>query len=319
MKKIIATVGIALGVLLSTVCYAESPELKGSFDFISGRLHIDGKISLAEKYITANMLVLGKTPQEAENETNIGSNIVFSGETVTDANGGFSFDVKLPQTLPEGEYNLYFGSEVFESVENYPIYFSDADTYKSRVNQLNEKTEYSDFKAWLDTDDGAKKIGFDEYASLSDKDTTAKILYNYARSTGLSTTDAAKNNAVFASAYNASLIKNDDPLGYDWIKDIYLIDGYIADLYEQYADQNMSYFKKVVNKNSETVEELEKSILDALILTVVKNPNGNDNIKNVFTKYASYLGAKTATATMNDYGAIAGREFSTVFGLYCSV
>ena len=312
MKKIIATVGIALGVMLSTVCYAEVPELKGNFDFISGKLHIDGKISLAEKYITANMLVLGKTPQEAENETDIGSNIVFCGETVTDENGNFSFDAKLAQTLPEGEYNLYFGSEVFEGVENYPVYFSDANTYKSRINQLNEKIEYSDFKAWLDTDDGAKKIGFDEYASLSDKDTTAKMLYNYARSTGFSTTDGAKNSAVIASAYNASLIKNNGALGYDWIKDIYLTDHYMADLYDRYAVQNMSYFRRVINKNSETVEALEKSILDALILTVVKNPNGNDNIKTVFTKYASYLGAKTATATMNNYGAIAGREFFTV-------
>lgn len=312
MKKLIATVGIAVGVLTTAVAYAETPKLIGSMDYISGTLHIDGQISSADKYVSANMLVLGKTPQEAENDTDIGSNIVYSGETITDENGAFSFDVKFDQNLAEGTYDLYFGSEAFDSTEHYPVYFSRAETYKSNINVLNGKKQYSDFKNWLDTDNGAEKIGFNKYESLTDKDTAAKMIYHYAKTTGLSTTSATINNAVFASGYYASLIKNNISLTNGWIEEILLKDGNIKDLYNKYGDKNLTYFLQKINKESATAEDFEKNILDALILTVVKYPNGNDNIKTVFEKYSEYLGANTKPAALAKYAAIAGNDYASV-------
>ena len=312
MKKLIATVGIAVGVLTTAVAYAETPKLIGSMDYISGTLHIDGQISSADKYVSANMLVLGKTPQEAENDTDIGSNIVYSGETITDENGAFSFDVKFDQNLAEGTYDLYFGSEAFDSTEHYPVYFSSAETYRSKINELNGKNEYSDFKNWLDTDNGAEKIGFNKYESLTDKDTAAKMIYHYAKTTGLSTTNATVNNSVFASGYYASLIKNNIPLTNGWIEEILLKDSNIADLYNKYGDKNLTYFLQKINKDSATAEEFEKNILDALILTAVKYPNGNDNIKTLFERYSTYLGVNTKSATLNNYAAIAGNDYASV-------
>lgn len=313
MKKLIAAVGIAVGVLTTAVTYAETPKLIGSMDYNSGTLHIDGQISSADKYVSANMLVLGKTPQEAEDDTDIGSNIVYSGETITDENGIFTFDVRFYQTLPEGTYDLYFGSEAFDRTEHYPVYFSRAETYKSNICELNGKNQYSDFKTWLDTDNGAEKIGFNKYVSLTtDKDTAAKMIYNYAITKGLSTENATENNSVFASGYYASLIKNNISLTNGWIEEILLKDRNIADLYNKYGNKNLTYFLQKINKESETAEDFEKNILDAIILTVVKYPNGNGNIKTVFEKYSEYLGANTKSATMAKYSAIAGNDYASV-------
>ncbi len=313
MKKLIAAAGIALGVLTTAVAYAETPKLIGSVDYISGTLHIDGQISSADKYVSANMLVLDKTPQDAESDTDIGSNIVYSGETITDENGVFTFDVKFDQALAEGTYDLYFGSEAFDRTEHYPVYFSSAETYKSNINELNGKKQYSDFKAWLDTDNGAEKIGFNKYQSLTtDKDTAVKMIYNYAITKGLSTEKSTENNAVFASGYYASLIKNNISPTNGWVDEILLKDSNIADLYNKYGDKNLTYFLQKINKESATAEDFEKNILDALILTVVKYPNGNDNIKTVFEKYSEYLGANTKSAAMAKYAAIAGNDYASV-------
>lgn len=310
MKKIIASVAVVFGISISGLAFAETPKLSGSMDYINGVLHMDGEISEADKTVTACMLTLGKTPAEAENSADIGACIVYGGEARSDKSGKFSFDIKFDEDLAEGEYVLYFGSELFEAAEKYPLYFSSPSDYISIINELNGAQSLEDFKVKLAS--GAEKIGFKEYLSLKDTDAAAGLVYDFAKNKVLSTSDSKKNSSVFASAICADALRSGDVLPDGWIDKIYLSDGSISDLYKKYAEKNMQFFMSHLNKDAGTVEKQEKNILDALILTVVKNPNGTDNIKSVFEKYATYLGAQTGKASMSDYVYMAGREYNSI-------
>lgn len=309
MKKITSI--LLLLFILSIYASAETLDV----DFNKGILHLEGETKTPQRSVAVYILQIGADWREMEKMEDSGGLFVYNNEIKSDEKCKYSLDIELGEELAEGSYSIKIGSADFEKAKEIPFYYLSNTAYTDIINTLNgfDSEDKEGFKVYFG--DNAHKIGFENSYELENGDAVVDMLFAYAKQTGFEAQDARKNARLYKTAALAEAIKEGKLTSLDEVIDeIYLEDSYIADIYNSYAEteEKTSYYISCIDTDSKTINEVEMALKNAGILTVVKYPNGSENIEKLFEKYTGYLGANTKDATSSCYKYIAGREYSDI-------
>ncbi len=318
MKKIIPIAGLILS-MTATGASAELLITENKLDVSAGMLTIEGVTDEPNKFVSLNIPKIGITPGQLQASDNAGASIFYSGQTVSGANGAFTFVVDF-DGADEGAYEIYVGSETEDVAKKTGASYLTLTNYGTLVGNLNSaaatgKTAFDDA---FDLNEDSLFLYTD--IAVQNKDVVKDVLYNFAKDSGFSTTDSTFNMSVYKAALAAQLISDgrvsDAKTLFD---DMYVAPDGIMDTYDTVADfatyintdAKREYFASVFDE-CQTFADFDEAFADALILTVVRYPENVTRIKNVFEKYNEYIDADTDKANLNDYSSISGKEYSKI-------
>lgn len=312
MKKT-TLIACLLFVMTATGAQAGLNITDKSVDRDNRLLNLKGESGKANAIISLNIPITGKTAQDLEKATLPGELIFYNDELICDDNGKFSIDIELPENMAEGKYTVYLGG-IDDETENFTVWFSEKESYDTQISILNSlarENKYSEFKQELETNGWIAGLSTDEKTESTD--TLTKIIFDYAKNTGLDK-DSKENIRVYNSGIVAELllcgkIANAEKI----MPDMYLSDKEMLDDYITYItdEKEKAFFAKKFEACKD-LKTFESSFLDALILTTVKHSDGTGDVKTVLKKYSDYLNVDVKNAGPDDYSYIAGDEFSNI-------
>jgi hypothetical protein len=312
MKKMCFLITV-LSALAMTVCvHAAEVDL----DYMTGTAVISGSTNSASEYVAVNVLKPDVTLDMLYKGTEDG--IIYNNDTVTDAKGAYSFKLIFDDNAPEGEYTVYVGAKSQESAEIMKLPYLKKSTYESNVKRLNSaaKTGAAEFKREFNS--LKNSMGFtNELENMLNSDKVAEIFYQSVKEKALSESDGAVNKKLYNSAVTAQALnekKLSDMTGL--IDNIALGNKKTAEFYNTIISKSKSgtelYISLLEGNNIISAKDLETSMLNATVLTVVRYHNGIGNIEKVFKEYSREIGANTSSAKNADYSYIAGKSYNSV-------
>lgn len=229
--------------------------------------------------------------------------------------GSFEINAGIKES---GTYDVYIFAD--DNVHEYKgIVFSSSADYGKKIAELNEKIESSDKAGFVDlfTEENLEILGFNtEILNDADVKKSAEIFYDSLDGNKLSADNFEENLKFFECSAAIGILnegKNVNVAEYIKyaIKDDKTAKGYF-EAYIKDEDDEKYLLSKMKEKNIDTVEELAEETKSALILAVVKNPNGNANIKDVFSDYKDILGLESVSSKLNVYSSLAGKDFDGI-------
>lgn len=253
------------------------------------------------------------------------SHILYNNQIKVDKNGSFSFAANIGNSLEEGEYTAYISQYGYDAAKDNKFYYMKNEDYQKIIDGINQKAAAianidDDFRNYIK--DNMKKIGFEsDYESLlSNKDSVIELLFDFAKTSGFDRDNCMKNTKIYKTACVIEAVKeNASLLSGDWIDEVYIQGETLKADYEKYtgSTERLNCFISKLDMSQADLSNFENKIIDALVLTVVKSPNGVENIKNLFEKYSAQLKdsngtpANTQKAKTDDYSKLVG-DYDTV-------
>lgn len=337
MKQYIKSLAVALIAFLSVSASAYAFECSVSKNYSEEKLNITYE---GEKNDCISVVVMtsGTTPLSAweniaeENKTTYThyfkdgsnheitasggypSNVAFIGEGYSDKNGEFNLEVFLEES---GTYDVFVTSaNTGETKAIKDIVFTEKGVYSGAVVALNDsaKGDKTGFTAVLS--DNLSELGFEQIDlqgnSLSE---VASVLYNELKVNPFKEEDFDDNLITYKNCVSAVVLnkKQKKDITED-IKEIIAQD----DLYLYFSecvteDVHKEFFTdKMSGKDIGDISELKKACTEALILSVVKYPNGYMNIKNLFSEAQKILGISSVSDKNSVYNKLAGNSHDSI-------
>lgn len=313
---------LLLLIALHMVSYANEPRCDFTLGFSDGKITAT-VLANPNEHCAFQVLAKDVDIKSLDTDAKPGELAAHTGDFVTDKTGKAEVKIKLKST---GEYVLYVRSISGKTVYDFPFTYVKSGDYVKVIGKLNEAIEADDKTEFgrilFDTDDDGMNnvmtLGFaSELVIDANKDEIRDMLMEQ-YSQGIDSEDHALNTAIFnaaaaIAALNANNSATPDNL-FEYVKPILAGD----DTMMQYIDKHVKdtdaqkYFtSKLRGKNVKDIDDLKAKSLDALILTAVKYPDGNMNIKNIFESYKDNLGLSSVSSASEVYISLGGREFST--------
>ncbi len=324
MKRGIFITIVAMTFLFSCNVFAQDFNCKVALDYKTGTVYFNGMAQPGRMSViifdkdTSPDVLKGSMPAAEKH-------VLYNNQIVIEADGQFSVTADLGSELPEGEYTAYVGQVGYDGVREKKFYYMDNPSYQSVIDNINTRALESniindEFISYIE--DNAYKIGFNsDYDSvITDSDKVMQLLFDYAKKIKLDRDDSVKNTKLYNSAVIIETLKEKKTLSSDeWIDSIYIADDTLTSDYKKYTSNEnvLSQFFLKLDTEGAMLENFEDKILEALVLAVVKNPDGIINIKNLFEGYVTKLkssngiAANTKDASMDNYSKIVG-DYSTV-------
>lgn len=330
MKK--HTLSIIFGVtalMASTMVGANEKNVKVIPDFSSDILVLEGQVT-AKEQVTVMVFPDGTTlenywskiPQENIKETvamngttelattvaNPGNVVSFVDDFYADIDGDFSYKIGLKKSGTYDVYMLYSNSGETKIIED--VWFSASGDYFDKIKELNKMDKSAFINAVTDKET-QKLLGFDdEINSLVDEEEIAGVLYESMGEDGLS--ENFTDNLSLYKLSGAIVALNDGKnVDVEYLDYAIEKDEKIADYVENYTQGN-AICDRLKNKEIEDLEDLLRYIKSELVLMVVENPNGYDNIKKAFEDFSDVLGIKSPTSDKKVYSKLAGEKFDSL-------
>ena len=308
MKKI--TLAALFLMLTASSVSAAATEIKVEKNFSNNLITISGKAT-ANESVAFQVLPDGISLADFAASSTKEDIIAFVYEELADEDGNFSVTAKLKAS---GIYNVFSATEdkekAVEAIENVPFYTSE--DYTAIVNQLNDTTNLTDFVNVAKSNKEA--LGFDESInSTVNIDDTLKFLYQNSGITTLEADEYVKNvylykNSFAALALNGKKITN----AYEYVKNIIDEDGTLKKYWEQYItdeEREKQLFSKISGKNIGNINDLKTKIVEGLILTATKYPNGYMSLKDLYSDYKNIIGLGTISAVNAVYSSIGSKDY----------
>ncbi len=238
-----------------------------------------------------------------------GAKVLYVNDTVAGDNGTYSFNVK-PAT--SGGYNVYvsYGGKV----NTHNLYYVLPTEYEGLVQYLNGKTS-DEFFTKLSEGENANIIGlktgiaFDR--TVSDM-FFGVVDYNASQASNAALINACASIKQLNSGNSTGVFE-------------YLYDELAKDAtFKKYMDKHIvnyvsaqnttetpkSFFEKALLGKNLNMTNLKDKATEALIFTAVKYPNGNMNIKTIFTDYKTFMGLTSIRTDSDIYTYLAGKTYS---------
>lgn len=314
MKKLITFFVFVLVVSASAFAENTDVSIATEINYKTKTMILSGSVKEADIPVTLNILRPGETPEALIGKTDGSGIILFCGDALSDEDGGFEFKIKVPDNTDEGLCTIYLAAEG-KTPEVKKIYWQSLTKYSELIDSMNNaaKGGYVQFSDTL-KENIDKLLFASEYDALvSAKEQAYKILYNYAKDTGLDRENSVLNSdlydksVIIQAVLDGKLKKSDN-----WIEKTSMFDDDVIYNYNKYiTDTSESCFNSHLKDGAESFEDFKKSVKDAVILTAVKFPNGVDNVKIIMEQYAEYLDITTSDAVQEDYSKLAGGDFDT--------
>ncbi len=312
MKKMCFLITV-LSALAMTVC-AHAAEV--DLDYMTGTAVISGSTNSASEYVAVNVLKPDVTLDMLYSGT--GEGIIYNNDTVTDAKGSYSFKLIFDESAPEGEYTVYVGAKSQASAEVMKLPYLKKSTYESAVKRLNDAANTSEAVFKSEFNSLKNSMGFtNELENTLNADKIAGIFYRSVRERALSASDSAANKKLYNSAVTAQALNEKKLSDMSAVIDnIALANGKTAEFYNTIISKSKGgtelYISLLEGNNIISANDLETSMLNATVLTVVRYHNGIGNIEKVFKEYSREIGANTSSAKNADYSYIAGKSYNSV-------
>ena len=318
---------LAAALILQTGVSAEGLKIepKGS----DGAYKISGK---AEKnaQVLLQIFVKGgekwnKKSLEMAVDNSVNKYVGFIDQTDADENGEFTFDLSVAGNSENYEAYVYSGGTQIGSGE---FNFSNNEEFKEKVGELTDiakgsetdEKKISDIEAFIETNKKALGLSFELYENLNAaaKKNLAELLFNNGLKDGKLKIEAdsdiekgklALRNLSAAAALNGSQTQNI----FDYKEELDFKSSDIKDWYNrEIVDETMqrAVTARISGKGFKTEKEYNDSLKEALILEVIKNPDGWGNVKAIMEDFSGFIGIDTSIGTQGRYQSLVKRQFA---------
>lgn len=270
---------------------------------------LTGTVS-GKETVTLQILSEGYTLSEVTDE-NRDDAVAFVSATTAHDDGTFEITARF---LESGVYTAYVTAPSQSAISEEKIYFTTTSEYTDLLEQLNEQLIKSDKDKFEElVRNNRIKLGFEENLSgAGDLSAAAELFYTECKNNGLSDNFDENVDTFTKCLVITALKKSEIENAYDYVKDIMLSDTTMSKYAQKHikTDEIEKYFtKKLSGKSVVSLDDLSESCRNALILTAVKYPDGNMNIKAIFQDYMDIIGITSVSDSGTVYNAVGGKDY----------
>lgn len=309
---------------LSATVSADGLESSVEKDFSENRITVCGK-STADDTLTLEITPQGvdtdkiwdSIPDENKEYTNEfiaadpGDLITFVDTCKSDENGEFLIDARIEES---GRYNIILYSQASGVRRTFDVNFVSREEYESIITLLNEhRQNQDDFFSVIK--DNAEKLEI-EAENDSELRKISDIIFAELGNTELTADNYEENRTTFTlcSLIAALNDKRSFENAQMYIKE--LIAGTdTAEVWEKYITEPAyeSYLMtKLQGMDIKNINDLKEKTDGAIVLTVVRYPDGYSNIKTIFETYKGILGISAVSSNNTVYQRLAGNDYENI-------
>ena len=305
MKRKFLISGMIAIFFISASVYAQELTVDVTRNVENNTVTVESK-SVAEDWISIQIMPQNITPEQIEANTQIGENTVFCATKQADAEGKYVFSTKLDM----GNYMLYVASSETDGVISQALRITDAEAYSALIEQL-KALELNEFV--LKVEENKEILGFD--IELYSKGSVERYYKEYKNN--MSKTDYDFNVVNFTkSALIESLNDKKDVDVVAYVKKVFADDTELIDFITRHIvsdSANKLFSSYMTGHNIENSDDLLVTAEKAIILTAVKYPNGNMNIKEIMQAYNDeILGLSSISSKAGVYNELAGNSYNNI-------
>lgn len=303
-------IGLAISAAAQSVYAAEVKNCTLEKNYSTGALNIAGESEKNER-ITIQIINNEKTLSDITTGENSGV-LYYSNEVKTNEDGKFEIDAKLNAT---GDFTVYLADSTTGSIKSFPLEFVKYTDYETAVNALNAASE-ADYESVLAAN--LFNLGFEDNQN-ADMNKLATLLYKETRTVPITVADYKTNTVLYNKCLAVNLLnssKADNIAKY--ITDYLDKDSVLKGYYDKHitSEAREKYLTGVMKaKNITDTSDLKTKLVEGVILTAVKYPDGYANIQKIFDEYKSYLSLTSVSSSNSVYSSLAGSDFSTISAL----
>ena len=266
-----------------------------------------------------------KKSLETAIENSVNKYVGFTDQTEAGENGEFTFDLSVAGLSENYEAYAYSGGIQIGSGE---FNFSNNEEFKEKVSGLTDIAKGSDtdekkisnIANYIETNKKALGLSFELYENMNDaaKKNLAELLFNNGLKDGkLKTETGSEIEKVKLAFRNFSAVA---ALNGNQTQNLF---GYKEELDFKSSDIKDWYNKEIVNeamqravtarisgKGFKTEKEYNDGLKEALILEVIKEPDGWGNVKAIMEDFSDFIGIDTQIGTQGRYQSLVKRQFA---------
>ena len=266
-----------------------------------------------------------KKSLETAIDNSVNKYVGFTDQTDADENGEFTFDLSVAGLSENYEAYVYSGGTQIGSGE---FNFSNNEEFKEKVGELTDiaqgsdmdEKKISDIAVYIETNKKALGLSFELYENMNAaaKKNLAELLFNNGLKDGklkaetgsdIEKAKLALRNLSATAALNGSQTQNI----FDYKEELDFKSSDIKDWYNrEIVDETMqrAVTARISGKGFKTEKEYNDSLKEALILEVIKNPDGWGNVKAIMEDFSGFIGIDTSIGTQGRYQSLVKRQFA---------
>lgn len=262
-------------------------------------------------------------PEKSADDVRLGENsaniIAYENQGETTEDGSLSVSFNIDGESGDYPVSVYFAGD--GSIRNDVISFVNMTDFKTAIEGLNilaktEKVKPSDVAKYID--DNRKNLNFEKSNDASDTDVAAIIINDIKDAEYDGTNFAASNDRYDRAVLIASLNNNK-------CKNMFENENLFLNETSGFADffgVGKKYEKNDIIKSAVTARASGKSLTSskqlfdilptALALSVIENPNGVQNVKDIMSVYMDLFAARTISASDDALNKAMGKSYKNI-------
>lgn len=306
MKKFLYAVFFALLLSVSTA-YANVTEYNVTEE--DGTFNISGKVEYTDRNIAIEIL-----KPECDFEDGLETNAAVFIKQMDFGKDENEFSFKFQCSGESGKYNVRLNGENFTEIKEFSVKYIKVSDFSAALEELeNSMRDKAEFYSCLDRDNNAFILGCDEIPEEIEAADIRSVFYDLFKEekdnvSNINDMRRLWNAGVLISAINKGrltdiqeyekFLKHFDEIVLKWYDRIKVQDGALKKLTDVLNAQDCGSY-----------DEFDTAVKSALVLTVVKHPNGIGNIGAVLTDFSDVTGITKANE-MEKYRKAAGADYS---------
>ena len=316
-KFILAMTALAIS---ATTASAAVTELGIEKDLSSNLVEISGK-ALPNERVSFQILPEGMALSDFVQSDSKNDIIAFVYECKADEKGMFSVKAELGKSR---EYNVYAASsDISAPAISKHVDFYTSDVYADKVRLVNEAKSTAGETGFVNTataEENIAVLGFNESINntIPVKD-ILKFMYKELGTNSLSADKYLDNIYLYRNSYVILALNRGALTDIDtYVKNIIKGDSKLNKYWEKYIvseDIERTLISKITKKNISSINGLKENLIEGMILTATKYPNGYMSLKELYADYQSKIGLTTISDANAAYSAVGGKDFDSLKNL----
>lgn len=230
---------------------------------------------------------------------------------MTDENGNYSFTFDISQG--SGEYTAYAATEKNALTAEDFVFVSNTD-FEDMIEDLNDAADKKAVEGLIKTKTYEMGLKTEDIDGVNVSE-LAEIILNQKNETAFDKTDRTKaHNIIQTALYVQKLNEGKISNIYDEdIKFTLLNSSDIKDWYgKSYVTLNLKsdFTARMSNRGFKSITAYTDALAEAFALATVRYPNGNGNVQDIVTDFASEIGVSGIAIKNSVWAEIAGENFS---------
>ncbi len=312
MRKIIS-LAIAASTFLTTAAMADVTDLGGLKGNINEETTFPNTAMNVEVYAPGKGYADLKTASAAEYK----DILIFRKVVNTDADGVLDVNFEVGSSNPaSGIYSVYIAGADYKKEDR--VLLTDETTAAPIIAQINSamageaQNAINTIAGLIETAPFDLYISADSYLTQDVYPIAAGLAYNYMKTNNITLTSAncgtIMNKAVCVAALQKNLVSNviADEKGFN------LSQSEIAPYYKKYyvtEETGKKMAARLGGKAYATLGDFDNALTEAFVLSVLENPDGSDNTKELLNAFYAKIGI-TQNGTAAQYAGVSNKSYT---------